>query len=137
MKDKHNKFWNNFSPAIFWGIIVLILSGIPGNAFPKIPTFIEWLGPDKIVHLIIYSIFGYLLYSGFVKQFISKKTRYKIILLTIFSGAVFGALTEVLQYFVFVGRNGNIFDLVANIFGCLIGILIFSLIFSKKIKQKQ
>lgn len=136
MKDKQNKSLKYFSPAVIWGVFIIILTGIPGNAFPKIPTFIEWLGPDKVIHVIIYSIFGYLLHSGFVKQFSEKKKRYIIILHSLIVGSLFGAITEIMQYYIFIGRNGNIFDFCANVFGCLIGISIYYLRYSKKNYQK-
>ena len=135
MKGKHNKFLKYFSPALVWGVFILILSGIPGNAFPTIPSFLDWLRPDKIIHLFIYCVFGCLLQFGFDRQFSEKKKRFFIILLTLVIGILFGAITEIMQFFIFVGRNGSIFDFCANVLGCLLGILIYYLIFLKKLTK--
>ncbi|MCD4772628.1 MAG: VanZ family protein [Bacteroidales bacterium] len=137
MKDKFKKFRKNFGPAVIWGIFILILSGLPGSSFPKIPSFWEWIGPDKIIHLFIYGVFGYLLQSGFTRQFSEKKKRYYVILSSFGLGIIFGAITEVLQFYIFIGRNGNIFDFLANIIGCIIGISIYYLMFSKKNCKKN
>lgn len=126
------KILKNFIPSIFWGIAILVLSGIQGNAFPNVPSFIEWLKPDKIIHIFIYCVFGYLLQTGFTRQFSEKKKRYYITLFSLFFGIVFGAITEILQFYIFIGRNGNIFDFFANVLGCLAGISIYYLIISKK-----
>jgi len=54
-------FIKNNWPGILWGVIILIITGIPGNYFPKVTTFWDWLSPDKIVHLFLFSIFVLLL----------------------------------------------------------------------------
>jgi VanZ family protein len=44
---------------------------------------------------------------------------------------LYGGLTEILQAKVFVGRDGSVFDFLANTIGSVIGIVIFMLFIRK------
>jgi VanZ family protein len=46
----------------------------------------------------------------------------------------YGLLTEVLQAYVFTGRNGNAYDFFADGIGAFIGWLAFKIVYGKKIK---
>lgn len=89
------------------------------------------MGYDKIAHFILYSIFTYLMANGYVKYLQQEKLNFtkRFLILTI--GIVFGSLTEILQVFLFVNRSGNIYDIIANIIGCTLGLTIF-LVINKK-----
>jgi len=115
----------NFRPVFVWAFFVFVLSAIPGGAFPKIENFWDWLSPDKIVHFVFYGMLSYLLLRGFMKQFSLKSFNWIFTGLCLLIGIVFGGLIEVLQYFVFIGRSGNVYDFAANVLGCLIGTAIF------------
>ncbi len=123
-------------PGILWIMIILVLVGVPGNYFPEVISFWKWLNPDKIIHLLIFGILTILLIRGFRKQysFIFLRSYSKQIALIF--GIFFGLLTEVLQIFVFTGRNGNVYDFIANALGCLLGLLIYNLI-SRKLHRKS
>jgi VanZ family protein len=49
----------------------------------------------------------------------------------LFVGMIFGFFTEVLQRYVFIGRNGNIFDFMADVLGTLLGLAVFLIFFRK------
>ena len=100
----------------------MILSGIPGNFLPKVTNFLDWVSPDKFAHFILYGTFSFLLMIGVRNQFPDNWYRMKYILITLIIGTVFGGLMEVMQQYVFIGRNGNLFDFVANVLGSVIGI---------------
>lgn len=108
-------------PVILWLIIILVLMGFPGNYFPKVSDFWAWLGPDKIIHLILFGILQFLLLRGFHKQYQFPRLRSYYVLYALLFGIIFGAFTELMQYYVFIGRNANIYDLIANIAGCILG----------------
>ncbi len=129
-------FIKNNWPGILWGVIILIITGIPGKYFPKVTTFWDWLSPDKIVHLFMFSIFVLLLNIGFKKQYTSAKQRFIYIVVSLLIGLIFSGLTEILQRFIFVGRNGNIYDFAANSAGCFLGVLFFYVFFRKYFKKK-
>jgi VanZ family protein len=49
-------------------------------------------------------------------------------------GIVFGAFTEVMQRYVFTGRNANIYDFFANVLGCFVGLAVYYVI-NRKLKK--
>ena len=108
-------------PAIIWALFILIVTGIPGNQVPKIPTFLEWLSPDKIVHVFIFGILSYLMLYGTRLQYFKSKSRSYIVFTVVLISASYGLITELLQYYVFVGRSGNAFDFYANSLGAVAG----------------
>jgi len=113
-------FWRSTWPAFVWALIVLILCGIPGNDLPKL-TFLEWLNPDKIVHLILFGTQSFLLIHGFQKQisysFLNRNSISASIIITV----LFGCLVEVLQDQIFINRSGDFRDAIANAIGAFTG----------------
>ena len=115
-------------PGILWLIIIFLLTGFPGDYFPRIQTFWNWLGPDKIAHLILFGIFIFLLIRGFRKQSSYQHLKRNYIIYALGIGIIFGAITEVMQRYVFIGRNANIYDFLANVAGCLLGLAVYYLV---------
>lgn len=66
-----------------------------------------------------------------------KGKKGSLIVIILLTGVVFGAVTELLQAYVFVGRHGNIFDFFANATGTMTGMVLFSLFMQKKHKNKK
>lgn len=130
-------FLKNFWPAFAWAIFVFVLSAIPGNVFPRVVNFLDWLQPDKLVHIFFYGLLSFLLLYGFARQYDWRKSRYTLLIITFLIGTVFGLILEVLQYYVFIGRSGNVYDFIANVLGTLIGMSIFWLLLRKKLIQKM
>lgn len=117
-------FWRHNRAAFLWAILILILCGLPGSNFPKL-SFLEWLRPDKIVHLILFGIQSYLLITGFIRQDRFPALRLNAVLLGVLLSVSYGALVEVLQATIFIGRSGDIRDAIANAIGALIGLYFF------------
>lgn len=122
----------NLLPGFIWSVIILILSGVPGNYVPAVFSFLDWISPDKLVHIIMYSVLVFVFLRGLRKQNsnrgISKKTIYLVLSISI----VFGGITEVLQNIVFIRRDGNVYDFLADIVGCAIGLMVYLLYQRKK-----
>ena len=108
-------------PAITWALIILIITGVPGNQIPEIPNFLEWLSPDKSAHLVLFGILSYLILYSNLKQYLKSNHRFYIVAFVVLISAIYGLITELLQYHVFVGRNGNIYDFYANVIGASLG----------------
>lgn len=123
------KLW----PALVWAAVILILTGLPGDAFPEIIDFWDWLGPDKLVHVFMFGTLSFLIFYSLRKQYRKSKQRYMYVLVILGVTLAYGLLTEVLQANVFVGRDGNIFDFIANSIGALTGWLAFVIMDQKKI----
>jgi len=124
-----------FIPAVVWAIIILILTGLPGNYFPEVKTFWEWLSPDKVVHLGIFGVQAFLINCGLRQQYMPKKRRYVSMLLVFLVTTLFGLITEVLQSSVFVGRDGNVFDFLADGLGAFLGVMAYYLLKMRNIEK--
>ncbi len=120
-------------PALVWALIILLLTGLPGTYFPTVTTFWDWLSPDKVVHLFIFMVQTFLLLMAFDKQYLTGKTRLISMWLILSAITVFALLTEVLQAYVFIGRDGNTFDFIADFVGVIVGLLVFNLFKKKEI----
>jgi len=100
--------------AIAWTLVVTILSladvGTLGNSI-KIPY------KDKMLHFVFYFLF-YILWFLFFKN---KSTRFKTSLLLFAIG--YGILMEVLQAIMGNHRSSDFYDVLANSFGSIAGLL--------------
>jgi VanZ family protein len=117
-------------PGILWILFILVLTGVPGNYFPEVKSFWDWISPDKLVHLFMFGTLSILLLYANKTQYFEQKFRYAFWI--IFTGVVLGALTEYLQSTLFVRRDGNWFDFIANILGTIFGVFVFILFYRKK-----
>ena len=117
---------------VAWAAIMLALAAIPGNYIPRIVSFSDWLGPDKLVHLLMFGIFAILLLAWPAQQYLRNYNRFLVAGIIIVGGTIFGSILEVLQHYLFIGRNGNLYDLAADVLGLLVGIAAFYIFFDRK-----
>jgi VanZ family protein len=123
------RFLRLYGPVILWALLILLLTGLPGNYFPRVPTIWDLLEPDKIVHLFIFLIFTLLIiYPLYQKKNASARVLASV---SIGTGILFGAVTELLQAYVFVWRQASVYDFIADTAGCIIGFLLFRWTFSR------
>ncbi len=125
------KITRNSYPGLLCGIIILILTGIPGSCLPRVKPVI---GLDKVVHLFMYATFAFLCLWGYREQFISSGKAYqkKALLLIAVLSISYGGLTELLQEHLVPGRTGDWFDFLADGIGTLLGVTIFYLFYRHK-----
>ena len=121
----------NSYPGILCGIVILILTGLPGSLFPSVKPS---LGLDKIVHLIMYAGFAFACLWGYRKQFVSNGPAYKMkaVLLTVVIGIAYGSLTEIMQEYLVPKRTGDWYDFLADCIGTAVGSIVFCLFFRRK-----
>lgn len=131
------KFFRNFRYVIVWSVVILVLSLFPGNHLPQLPDFYRLFKPDKIVHLILFGVFSFLMLQSILKQYGYAFFRYYGIIIALVTGIAFGALTEFLQFALDINRSGNIYDFIANTAGCLFGIIMFLIAGRKKMKKAK
>ena len=115
----------------------MILMGLPGRYFPTVVNFWDWIGPDKIMHFLLFGSFAFLTLWGYRNKIISNNNSYKrkILLLTFIFTISYGGLTELLQKHLFINRYGSFLDFVADAIGCVLGIIAFFFCFKKKLKK--
>lgn len=110
---------------MLWALFILILCGMPGKDIPHI-SFLELLSFDKFVHASIFYILVSFTIRGFILQtnFIFLTTHAKNAALYIC--VVYGGLLEVMQGTLFSDRSADVYDFIANSFGCIIGFVVYS-----------
>ncbi len=122
------KLW----PALAWALFILILTGVPGTYFPKVSTFWDWLSPDKAIHIFLFGVQTFLILFALRKQYLVGKNRFLSGSIILSITILFALLTEVLQAYVYIGRNGNVYDFIADAVGVGVGLLAYNLLFRKK-----
>jgi glycopeptide antibiotics resistance protein len=130
-KLKNEMFWRNTWPAFAWAVIILILCGIPGDDLPEL-SFLEWLRPDKIVHLLLFGMQSYLLIRGFERQKHFSLLQRNAVFISITITILFGCVVEILQTFLFIHRSGDVRDAIANAIGAFAGWWIYKKYFRSK-----
>ena len=121
----------NSYPGLLCGIIIMVLTGIPGSCLPHVKPVV---GLDKVVHLLMYATFAFLCLWGYRKQFVSNGLAYqkKALLLAVVISIFYGGLTEMLQEYLVPGRTGDWFDFLADSIGTLLGVFVFLLFYRQK-----
>ncbi|MGB4414614.1 MAG: VanZ family protein [Paludibacter sp.] len=115
-------------------LAILYLSFTPTSEFNKLPPIkIEYL--DKIVHVVLYSFFTFILVTDFSKntRVIKNRRNYFIFSCIVFP-LLFGAFVEIAQELWFYPRSAEWIDWFADILGVSIGLIVMCLF--KKIKFK-
>ena len=106
--------------ALFYSFIISILFFLPTTGLPKV----NFAAADKIVHGFIY----FVLINLWMAYFYAKNNFHfdgKSIAILFFSILLYGIVIEILQGLFTVSREADIFDLIANTIGSLLGIFFF------------
>jgi len=119
-----NSFWS----AFFWTLLIFFLSFKSPSNFPNItiPNI------DKVVHFVFYFVFVFLWYRFL---FFIKKTKMIHLFLLVVVAIMIGIMIEFGQGYFTITRQADVFDVVANSLGSIMGVLI-SFIFLNKEKSK-
>ncbi len=85
----------------------------------------------------MFAAFSYSIVWGYRREYCERDISYRNVLqlVTFFVSISYGALTEIIQCFL-PDREANIYDFLADVIGCVLGILIFKIIFRKKMIKK-
>jgi len=118
--------------ALLWMGVILLLTGLPGNSFPKVSKWMDVFQPDKLIHIAMFFPFAWFWQSYFWHTNLKRSSA---IIIVSFFGIVYASLTEILQHYVFIGRSANIPDAIADIIGVVLSILAFTII-SRRIDRK-
>ena len=97
-----------FGAAVFWTMLTLYLCLISAR---------NLVGTDKIAHMVFYAVFSFLWSMSLRKRNVEKK----YVLIFSFS---FGVLMEIFQLYLFNGRSFELYDILANIIGSIIGVIL-------------
>lgn len=121
-----------FLPFILWTLLIFGLCSMPGKAIPKI-NWLELLSFDKFVHASIFFVEQIFLMHALLSlsdsSFLKRNYKWISALFCI----SYGGCLELMQYYIFSERSGDILDFTANSIGCLTGLFLFNPL-AKKIK---
>lgn len=118
--------FKGYIPSIIWTVIIVSLSVIPGESLEGY-TWSDMWNIDKLGHLIFYSTHTLLLLIAMSARSDKLLTlNYKY--LAPFLSILLGLCMELIQYKFFADRHFDVLDLIANIIGSLVGLIIFKIL---------
>lgn len=110
-----------YLPAILWAILIFIASSLPGKDLPDVPIW----QVDKIFHILFYGILYLLTSNGYNRQKNDKRnypSRKEIYTFVVTIG--YGFFIEIYQGLFLIDRHFDIFDVLANTIGAIIGLTV-------------
>src|SRR5262245_11545603 len=106
-------------PALLWSALIFGLSSIPGDNLPRLPG---WWNADKFLHAGIYGVLGALCWWGLRATWVHPRVPAVQVLAGGLCAAVYGITDELHQAFT-PGRSPDVFDVIADFVGGLLGTL--------------
>ena len=110
-------------PMLLWALIILILTLTPGTHLSEVDMF-HFDGADLVIHALIFGVQGFLTSLGFKKQSKFISLRIKTAFYVIVICGLFGMCIEFIQIYI-PGRGYELFDMFANVFGVILGYIVF------------
>ena len=101
--------------AIAYGLMIIMLSSVPGRSFPDIDLWTK----DKLIHFVEYMIFAVLVQRALRNELSGLGYALALTLLT---GICFGGLDELYQSLI-PGRDSSLYDWYADAIGVAVGAL--------------
>nr|WP_304608552.1 VanZ family protein [Pontibacter anaerobius] len=102
---------------------------LPSSSLPPTLSIWELISFDSFAHAFMFSVLCFLMIVGLSKQYTFPHLHHYAIRASLFISSLFGISIELMQHFFIYGRQGDIIDVLANTIGCLLGIVLFKLIY--------
>lgn len=122
------KYWKSVS----WALIIAVLLFTPGNRLPRQHLF-EFDQLDKIVHLFLFAVFEFILLYDFSML---NSIRGVVVGPTAIASS-YAFFTEGVQYLFNIERTGSVYDLLADIVGCILGVILYRLFIRIKARSSR
>jgi len=116
-------FWK----PICWAILIGVLSFLPTDDMNTQKWF-NFQHQDKIMHFLFYGIFSFLLYRSISAYCSYERPGWLIFLLTFLVILFYGLMIEIIQDRFTASRQGDIIDMIFNLAGYFIAMVIILLI---------
>lgn len=110
---------------ITWSVFLAIAMLLPSDQIPK-STLLSF---DKLIHLGVFMVYSFSISKAFDPIQAQKGSKIKVTGIALTISIVYGAALELLQQFI-PGRMTDIYDLLANTLGAVLGTIVF-ITFSK------
>ena len=112
------KFWK----PILLALIIFYGCAASGSNLNKVNIF-QINNIDKFIHFSFYFLLSVSFQSSLLRStLINRKEQIIITLVIVIS---YGLIMEVYQFYFTSDRSAELFDAIANIIGCILGVLIF------------
>ncbi len=118
-------------PTVISLAIITVLSGMPGSGLHKMP----FKGADKLVHIAMYTMLAFSVLLAYRRYYFRLAQRTKILLNTFIFSSAYGILMELGQKYIFINRSFEWYDIIANCFGAITGILLYRYVIGPKITK--
>jgi len=112
-------FFKNFWKTLVWACIIIVLSLMPADNIHSQNWYVL-PHQDKILHLLFYGIFGFLLIKAFQAHFKRPRMSSTVLILSLSLILAFGAILEIIQEKMIQSREGEVLDLLFDLIGFLI-----------------
>jgi len=120
MRQRLQKLLSKNTAARLWTLFILVLMAIPGNMLPKEEkTFIP--NVDKLIHATLFGSFVFLwsiYYATRKERNNNSDSRFLLILII---ACLYGVATELMQKYLIPNRDYDIFDILADSIGAVLG----------------
>jgi VanZ family protein len=117
------RFFSYLNLLIAWSFLILLLTLIPFGELDRIKPF-EFNLMDKTAHICLFGIHSFLLAGFLKKNRVVARLNRRVITTAISLSFLFGLFIECLQFFI-PERSFEIFDIIANFIGILMGVVVF------------
>ncbi len=114
-------------PAFLWAIFIFILTTTSNGGFVS-RNFLN-LTTDKIGHGLVFAIFVFFLMQGLIKAWRFSFFLKKIQIISLVIAIFYGGTNELVQHYLTNNRQGEWGDFIADIIGCLVGLLMFNSVY--------
>ena len=129
MRLFHKPVLRNFNfywlPVLLYCLLIFIQSSFPASE--HVPEFDF---SDKLLHAGAYAVLGFLLYRAF-SAMDNGATTVRLIAMSIFLTALYGASDEIHQYFV-PSRSAELLDFAADAIGGILGVMTAMIIYKNR-----
>lgn len=106
--------------ALIYSLGITILFFLPTSDLPKI----QFSSADKLVHISIYFIL-IILWQFYIYKIKNNRLGIRWIGILLLSSLLYGIIIEIFQHLFTASREADIFDVLANFIGSILGILFF------------
>lgn len=114
---------------LYWSLLIILLSLMPSSGFPR-HSLLDLISIDKWAHLLFYAVLTYLMMHTLSSESKSFRPQIRKVIISIVFGSIFGLLIEIFQG-ISPSRYFDYLDIIANIIGCITGVLFYNYLFNR------
>ena len=104
-----------------WSFLMLLIFLTPAHNLPEGPGIPM---SDKFVHAVMFAVFSFMLINARMQHKGTQLIHFPLVVSAMIYSLTFGILIELAQSFMDLGREGDVLDLVSDLAGYFIGLLI-------------